>query len=64
MNSTEASSNVQTSMSIPNVKPISIVSVPTKPQYCSKRLVSCTESKKNLLNVDNLLNAQLGIIEI
>ena len=62
MNSEETSSNVQTSISLYNTQPISAVAAPAKPQHCSKRLVSCTDFYSNMLNVDNLLNAQLGII--
>ena len=54
MNSHETSAKVNTSTALCNVIPIVAIATPVKPQHCSKRLMSSTESKrKNLQNVDN-----------
>ena len=58
MNSNEASSNVDTSMSLHMVEVISVVAESIKPKHYTKRLLSSRKSKRCLLNVDDLFNAQ------
>ena len=48
MNSNETNAKVNTSTSLSNVIPISAVASAAKPQYCSKRLISSTKSRKKI----------------
>ena len=60
LNSKEDNSNVESSMSVPTVQVISVVAAPVRPQHCSKRLLSSTESKKKSVKRGIIIKHPIG----